>query len=633
MMDFKNKILALSKRLAFVLLLFVVLRLLLYFFNASLFNELSVIDIIRLAVLGMRFDISAILATNAIIIVMYLLPFSFTYKRIYQKVLNVLFVLINSINIIANLSDIIYFRFTLKRTTFEFANMFEEDDSMLSLIPRFILDYWYITFLGIAFIGFLLWFTRKTNYSSSEKNKALVIINYKSALISICIVGITILGIRGGLQLRPINIIDATKYTDNEDIAIVLNTPFTLMKTMGKTKLPLWHYYSQKELKNIINPIHNYAEGAKFRPLNIVEIIMESMSKEHSAYFNPNLKGHGFTPFLDSLMQHALVCEQAYANGRKSIEGIPAVLASFPSLLNDAFISSLYSSDQLSSLAHLLKPEGYTSAFFHGGNDGTMGFDNFVKSIGYEHYYGRQEYNNDKDFDGQWGIFDHKFFAFFGRRLTKIKQPFIASIFSLSAHHPYTLPPGFNGKFPKGKLPIQECMAYSDFALQQFFKYAKKQDWYQNTLFVITADHTSEVADKDFNNPAGRYAIPIVYFMPTDSLQGHFVLTTQQIDIMPSVLDYLHYPKSFYSLGNSIFSDERRTSISFRNGIYQLIEGDSLIQFNTNNNNFVNYCLCQWPKVAPCRNHFTPFNSHRYLKAMIQEYNYDLVNDKMSIDK
>jgi phosphoglycerol transferase MdoB-like AlkP superfamily enzyme len=627
---FFQKIIALSKRLIFVILLIAISRSLLYLFNKNLFFDVDVNIFVKYFFYGFRFDIASVLATNSLLIILYILPFGFSYSKLYQRLLNLLFIFVNSINIIANLSDIIYFRFTLKRTTAEFVSMFKEDSNMFKLLPTFFIDYWYITVLGIIFIALLFIATRKTNYSIPNTKVSTFNFKWASALVSTLLIGLVVLGIRGGTQLRPISIIDATKYASSDEVALVLNTPFTLMKTVGKTKLPLYDFFNNEELNRVIATNHNYKRNKEFRDLNVVVIIMESMSKEHSAYFNPNLRGNGFTPFLDTLMKHSLVCKHAYANGRKSIEGIPAVVASFPSFLNNAFISSNYSSNRLTGLASLLNAKGYKTAFYHGGNNGTMGFDNFTKAIGYQSYYGRDEYANDDDFDGLWGIFDDKFFKFFGEKLTQSKQPFFATIFSLSAHHPYTIPERYNGKFPKGRIPIQQAMAYSDFALSQFFTYAKTQEWFSNTIFVITADHTSEIADPDFNNPAGKYAIPIIYYMPSDSLIGEINSTTQQIDILPSVLDYLNYDKDFYSLGNSIFSKENDFSLSFNNGIYQIINSDSLLQFNPDNNTFTAYSLNQWRLFKLDSLISEPKSIRKKVKAFIQKYNYDLVNDKMN---
>jgi phosphoglycerol transferase MdoB-like AlkP superfamily enzyme len=258
-----------------------------------------------------------------------------------------------------------------------------------------------------------------------------------------------------------------------------------------------------------------------------------------------------------------------------------------------------------------------------------MGFDNFTNSIGFENYYGRNEYDNDDDFDGKWGIFDHKFFDFFEKSLNEKKQPFLAAIFSLSAHHPYTLPIGFENKFPRGKIPIQQCIAYSDYSLMQFFMKAKYEKWYENTLFIITADHTSEISDSEFNNSTGRYSIPIVYYMPNDSLLGEYSNTTQQLDIMPSVLDYLNYEYKFYSLGNSIFNKHNVffEAISYNSGVYQYICGDSIYYF-IEGSQLIESEINPFYEFNKTEKYETNYQNR--FKALIQEYNKDIIDNKMN---
>ena len=632
--SYYSRLVLLLKRLLFVLLLYVVMRNLMYVFNIDLFNITRVSQLFMINIYGLRFDASTILITNILFSALYLIPLSSLYSKALNSTIDILYFVINTIAIIANLSDIIYFRFTLKRTTAEFINMFTDDGGMLALIPTVIVDFWYISLIGILLIYALFRFTKYTS-NSPEPNSIKFHFSWKYLISILLVASFTTLGIRGGFQLRPLSIIHAIKYVDHENVPLVLNTTFTLVRTINKKPLREKSYFSDNELSTIINTRHNKSNKADFRNLNVVVIIMESMSKEHSAFFNPNLKGKGFTPFLDSLMQHSFVCMQAYANGRKSIEGIPATLASFPTLFDGALISSQYSSNSINSLASLLVKKSYSSSFFHGGNDGTMGFDNFARSIGFQDYYGRNEYNNDDDYDGKWGIFDHKFFKYFLKSLNQKKQPFFASIFSLSAHHPYTLPLGFENRFPKGRLPIQECIAYSDYALQKFFEKAENMKWFDNTLFVITADHTSEIADKDYSNSAGKYAIPIVYYMPSDSLVGEYYQTTQQIDIMPSILDYIGFDEDFYSLGNSVFSNSiYHESISYNNGIYQYISGSAISSFAIaldsiiDNDSIDNYDVL--------KSHFTKKvdgNSVQRIKAIIQKYNYDIIHDRMNINE
>ena len=139
-----------------------------------------------------------------------------------------------------------------------------------------------------------------------------------------------------------------------------------------------------------------------------------------------------------------------------------------------------------------LKAHGYQTSIFHGGNNGTMNFDVFSQHVGFEHYYGRTEYDNDADYDNKWGIFDGPFLQYFANNLDTVSQPFAAIAYTLSSHHPFTLPAGF-------ALPsdiynwssFEKTVYYTDCALRDFFKTAAKKAWFGHTLFVITADHAN----------------------------------------------------------------------------------------------------------------------------------------------
>ncbi len=629
-MQFYNQQLGiLLKRLGLILVLYFLSRILFIAFNSSLFPIQDFSEGLTIFFAGLRFDLAAILMTNGLFIIASLIPFKAFYSKAYQWFLALLFIPINIAAIAANLSDIIYVRFTLKRTTLDFLDMFADDGGLFKLLPQFFMDFWYILIIGILFIWALFFIFFKKSLPKHIPDFQHSKLYFKELLIGLFLIAITVIGIRGGMQLRPIGIITASKYVKPEMAPALLNTPFTLIKSARKQKLDEYHFFTDEEVNKIYSPIHKTKKDKEFRPLNVVIIIMESLSKEHIGALNQDIPNYkGFTPFLDSLIAQGLICTQAYANGKKSMDGIPAITSGFPNLMENPFNSSLYSSNRLSSLASLLKKKNYQTAFFHGGNNGTMGFDQFTKSIGYDNYYGRDEYDNEDDFDGKWGIFDEPYFQYFGKQLGTFQQPFMATLFSLSAHHPYSIPQQHKGRFRKGDLPIQECIMYSDYALQKFFDYAQTQDWYQNTLFVITADHCSEISLESYNNDWGKYAIPILYYMPADSLQGVNESTTQQIDILPSVLDYLNYDKEYFALGESVFDETSLGfSISYLNYNYQLIHGNQIIKtdFNTNYNyeRFLGGSLIKEIK---------PKSLEGFLKAFVHTYNDRMISNRMNSD-
>ena len=189
-------------------------------------------------------------------------------------------------------------------------------------------------------------------------------------------------------------------------------------------------------------------------------------------------------------------------------------------------------------------------------------------------YHGMNEYDNDSDFDGTWGIWDGKFLPYFAQKLNQMQQPFCSGVFTLSSHHPYKLPQEFEGKFKKGKHSMHECVQYTDLALRKFFDSIKDQDWFNNTLFVITADHTNRSYTPIYRNNMGIFRVPIAFYDPSNSdLKSYTNDIIQQVDIMPSVLSYLNYPNDYMAFGNDIFDEKQeKYAISYHNNFQIIME-------------------------------------------------------------
>jgi len=315
---------------------------------------------------------------------------------------------------------------------------------------------------------------------------------------------------------------------------------------------------------------------------------------------------------------------------------MPSIIASLPTLMTSSYISSGYATNNINSLASLLKNKEYNTSFFHGGSNGTMGFDNFAHAAGVDEYYGMNEYGNSKDFDGNWGIFDEEFLQFYATKLNSFKEPFFSSVFTLSSHHPYTVPEKYKGKFKKGPLKILEAVGYSDFALKRFFETASKMPWFENTLFIITADHTSQPIKPEYKTNLGQFRVPLIFFHPADSsLQGKKDLITQHLDIMPSVLDWLGYNEPFISFGNSILDPmEDHFALTFQNGIYQFIENGYTLIYNQNEGPISLYHF----EIDPLLENNLLKTSQSTLNEMvkkiesiIQEYNRRMIRNEMVV--
>ena len=331
-------------------------------------------------------------------------------------------------------------------------------------------------------------------------------------------------------------------------------------------------------------------------------------------------------------MEHSLVFKYAYANGRKSISAIPSLVAGIP-YVKVPYVLSHYSSNKTCSLAQCLVNEGYYTAFFHGAPNGSMGFQSFTHLTGFEDYFGKNEYNNDADYDGIWGIWDEEFFHFFAEKMNTFKEPFFTTVFSLSSHHPFNVPERYEGIFPKGPLPVHECIGYTDNALRQFFEYAKTMPWYENTLFVFSADHASAAYLKEYKNTLGAFAIPIFFYRPDNSLQ-QFDTTTivQQIDILPSVLSYLHYPSDFCAFGKNVFDTTReQMSINYNNEYFQCFYKDFVLQFDEKKSvNLYNFKKDRFFKTNLLNSGIAEQDTMELsTKAFLQEYTNRMIDNKM----
>lgn len=560
-------------RLGLVLLAYTLCRIVFYWANSDSFHHVGVGAFWG----GLRFDLNSITLTNLPIIALLMLPLTLREHRWYQRTTDGLFLLINLVAIGLNLADVEYYQFTFKRSTIDLFTIISSGDDMKQLLPVFIRDYWYIVllFLSIAyglFSGLRNW--DRTTVRQPFTFRYLGI----HTLILVFIGGLAIIGARGGLQPKPLSAIDASQYTEIANAPVVLNTTFSMTRSFGKQQLTVPEYFKdENELTRYYQPLKHYHQNREMENLNVVVILLESFSQEYSGdYFD----GSGHMPFLDSLSRHGLRFNNAFANGKRSIEALPAAMAALPTLMENAYISSNYGTNNINTLANLLGERGYYSAFYHGATNGSMRFDRFCQLAGFDGYFGRKEYNDDQAYDGQWGIWDEEMFQFMANDLSNRPQPFLASFFSLTSHHPFAVPARYESSFKGGDLEILRTIEYTDLSLRNFFATASEQPWYDQTLFVIIADHVGPPRTNKSHGEHGKFAIPMLFYRPDNSLAGTRDFPTQQSDIMPSVLDYLGYDAPFVAFGESVFQQDDHRAFAYLGDLYYLIEDPYLLRFN-----------------------------------------------------
>jgi len=628
--------LLLTYRFLLVMAVYTLCRIGFYLFNTGLFQHITFSKYLRILYGGFKFDLSALLYINLLYILLQVVPFRFKYSGGYQRFCKWLFIVSNTLGVAANMADFAYYKYTLKRTTATVFSQFSHEQNKMKLTLDFLLDYWYLLLLLIIFCWL---FSKAYDLAKSGKPPRFgwqVYLLQTAVLVLVAFGCLT--GIRGGwgFGTRPITLSNAGEYVDTPDqMALVLNTPFCIFRTLKASKLKPLNFYSEQELSALYDPVHLPADTGHFKKLNVVFLIIESLGKEHVGALNKDLAGgkyKGYTPFIDSLVGQSFTFTHTYANGRKSIDAIPSVITGVPSI-REPFVLSIYSGNKTTSIAKLLADEGYETAFFHGAPNGSMGFSSYTHLAGIKHYFGQNEYQKTGDSDGTWGIWDDPFMQYMAQTMNTLRQPFFAGFFSLSSHHPFRLPEAYKGKFPKGPLPVQEVIGYTDMALQNFFRTVSKMPWYNNTLFVLCADHATVSYFPEYQTIPGYFSIPILFYYPGGNLRGKTDKLVQQIDIMPTVLNYLHYDKPYFALGFDAFAKGNDNFVVNNNdGSYSFYQGNYLL-INDGKDNTELYDL----KTDRLMRHnilndepLIAGKMEKYLKAFEQQYTNRMINNTLT---
>ena len=628
---------ALAIRLTLVFILLMTSRFLFYLVNKSYFPDLNFSRWASILIGGARFDLAATLYVNALFIVMQILPFNFRYHKTYQTISGIIFFITNGLAFFANSADMIYFRFTLRRSTMMVFKEFSNENNLGTIFFQSITEYWYVALIFFSLLLVLYWlYARVELIKPSLQNKWILRSSNFGLLLLIPVLFVG--GVRGDFKYttRPITMSNAGEYVSkSSEVSLVLNTPFCMIRTIGQQFYTKDNYFANSDLSANYNPEHFPQPSAPFRYENVVVIVVESFERESIGFYNHHLDNgryRGFTPFIDSLLGKSYVSINAFANGRKSIDALPSVLTGIPAG-ELPFVLTPYASNRFRSLPLLLREKGYHTSFFHGAPNGSMGFKAFMNLIGVEHYYGKDEYSNDADFDGTWGIWDEPFLQFFAKTLDTIQQPFFSTVFTVSSHEPFKVPEKYKGVFPGDENPLHEATGYTDNALRKFFDTAKKMPWFKNTLFVLTADHASMTTHPEYQTAWGNMAVPILFYHPSDSLQQVNNRVIQQTDIMPTILSYLNYDNPYVAFGKDVMAPVHDNIVmNYYNG-YQILQDSLLLQFNGN----VSTGLYNYWSDPKMKNNLLPNKKgdsqkmETKLKAFIQQYHNRLIEDRVSI--
>ena len=639
-------------------ILYFLARIIYLLVNYSYFEQgLSFSHLMEMLGGGLVFDTSAILVTNIPYIVLMLLPWHRKENDTYQQICKWVFIVINGLALAINLCDSVYFRYTMRRTTTTVFSEFSNEGNLGSIFLTETLHHWYLV---IAF-ALLIWGVWKLYVKTGLEWKRLRPWPYAlTVFLSLAaFVPFVVAGIRGGFTtaVRPITISNANQYVNRPiEAALVLNTPFSLYRTIGKAVFVVPDYYqNEQEMEAIYSPVHHPSLDSlntQTTPItqnipnkkNVVVLIVESFGREYIGALNKTLENgqyRGYTPYVDSLIAKSVTFSHTYCNGRKSIDGMPSILSSIPMFVEPFFLTPA-SMNHVGGIASILAAEGYQTAFFHGAQRGSMGFQAFSRATGFQEYYGREDYDadtrfgGDEDFDGMWAIWDEPFLQYYATKMSEMKEPFMTAVFTASSHHPYVIPEKYKTQYPEEGIIIHKCIRYTDMAIGKFFEKASREPWFNNTIFILTSDHTNLSDHAFYETDLGGFCSPIIIYEPGNAERQPEIQDkiAQQIDILPTIMGMLHYPKPYFGFGIDVLNTpaEDTWAVNYLNGIYQYIKQGHVLQFDGTQTKAVHALSDSLMKQNLIGKVPQQPQMERELKAIIQQYMTRMTQDKLSVN-
>ncbi|MBR1631623.1 MAG: LTA synthase family protein [Paludibacteraceae bacterium] len=589
------------------------------------------------------FDTSAIIYTNALWLLLVLLPIPCKENEAYRKVCQWLFVITNSLSLLVNFADSVYFPYTLRRTTWTVFHEFGNENNIMGIMFHELWTHWYLVLL-FALLVWLIWKSYRTPRMDSLCSPwwKYVAANLSGLLLAIIL---CIGGVRGGFAtaIRPITVSNANQYADRPtDAALVLNTPFSLLRTIGVEPFVVPDYFSSTDqAAQIFTPEHQPSVDAPaMERRNVCIFIIESFGREYIGALNKDLENgtyQGYTPFVDSLIDHSVTWQWSFCNGRKSIDGMPSILSSIPYFV-EPFVLTPAAMNHLSGIADRLSLKGYETAFFHGAQNNSMGFQAFARSTGFRHYLGRTEFEADhrfggaSEFDGTWAIWDEPFMQFYCAKMSEMQEPFMTALFTATSHNPFVIPEQYKERFPEEQLPIHKCIRYTDNALRHFFNEARKQPWFDNTIFVILSDHTNQSNHPEFQSDIGGFSSPVIIYDPQMRYEtGIREGIAQQIDVMPTIMGMLGYDTPYMAFGIDLLNTpaDSTWAVSYLNGIYQYVKYGHVLQFDGRHTTAVYQLEDRLMKHNLIGKFAHQQDMEQELKAIIYQYMYRMTHDMM----
>jgi len=298
-------------------------------------------------------------------------------------------------------------------------------------------------------------------------------------------------------------------------------------------------------------------------PLNVVIFLEESLGSEFWGCLG---RPSTLTPEMDRLAgAEGMLFTNIYASGNRTVRGMEGVLSSFPPLPGESIVKR-DRSDDVETVARVLKRDGYSTLFLYGGRGVFDGMRSFVLRNGYDRFIEQKHFEH-PTFTTIWGVcdgdlYDRSVREF--REMARSGSPFFATVLSVSNHKPYTYPKGKIAEDPDQQ-SRENAVKYCDYALGQFFRAAKQESFWTNTVFVVIADHGARVYGEQ-TIPIHSYEIPVLIVGPAvvkaPSRPGQLGCS---LDVAPTILGLIGRPYDSLFFGRDLLKLEPGAGRAFLN--------------------------------------------------------------------
>jgi len=506
---------------------------------------------------GLRFDGSVIGRLFAIPLVLMWLPFRLFDRRVWFDGFAWLLYALTLGCVLLLIGDVIYFAEVQRHVSYELLAMGND--------TRFLFEYAFqaylpqvIGFLALAVaLGWLWLRILRIPFKPSS---------YAPAKFLVLFILLAAVG-RGGFTGKVIEIIEAYEGGNAAYGNLVLNGAFTtLVFALNLDDDGGHQFFDDGKLKHILAgevgqvdpeyPMVKRFSQDKPTGYNVVFVLMESWNFDFVDSFGN--KGYGVTPNFDAMAKDGLRFTQFYAAGQRSIDGIQSTLTGIPVLKGLPRLDTGIGVSNISRLGKIARDNGYSTIFMQTSDRDSYKVDGIAAATGFEHYYGREDVPILLDYpDPDAAIFgwDYDTLQFMKKKIDGLKKPFLAYLFTGSTHRPYAvLPQQFmthKPHDPQGINGYLDTLNYSDWSIGQFIQAAKKTDWFDNTIFIFTADHTTKFQKAD--ELPDRFHTPFLIYAPGIIKPGEKRVIGSQLDVMPTIIDLLGFDNKFSALGQSLF--------------------------------------------------------------------------------